>query len=414
MKIQTIGYLILGSALFAVSAPAQILDVKRAVKNKIENRVNNKVDQKIDKELDKTEKAITDTVAKAENEPAEVQAGQDQVKPSQPQLQTYSKYDFIAGEKVFFFEDFSQDNIGDFPALWNTNASGEVVNTNLFPGKWFQLKGEGFFIPDTQGDFPENFTVEFDWITVMTDELPSMDLGFYIVSGNIKDPAEGGAIPGLAGIKVNLSESVSSYDTYADGSYVLNGSKDVILQKDTKYHVAIWIQKQRFRLYINETKFFDAPRAMPLGYKYNVLRYEMSGASSPLITNFRVAAGLPDMRSKLLTDGKLVTYGIYFDVNSDKVKPESYGTLKGIAAVLTENPDVKVRIIGFTDADGNDVANLELSKKRAAAVKNELAKSFAIDASRMETDGKGEGEPVAPNDNPTNKALNRRVEFIKL
>ena len=55
-----------------------------------------------------------------------------------------------------------------------------------------------------------------------------------------------------------------------------------------------------------------------------------------------------------------------------------------------------------------------LDIRRAASVKNELGKNFAADASRMETDGKGESQPVGPNDNPTKKALNRRVEFIKL
>jgi outer membrane protein OmpA-like peptidoglycan-associated protein len=100
-------------------------------------------------------------------------------------------------------------------------------------------------------------------------------------------------------------------------------------------------------------------------------------------------------------------------VNKDVVKPESYGTLKNIADVLNENPDVKIRIIGHTDADGNDASNLDLSKRRAASVKNELVKTFGIDAARIETDGKGEAQPVASNDTPANKALNRRVEFIK-
>ena len=133
-----------------------------------------------------------------------------------------------------------------------------------------------------------------------------------------------------------------------------------------------------------------------------------------MVTNIRIAVGAPDTRNKLLTEGKLVTYGIYFDVNKDVVKPESYGTLKDIAAVLNENPAVKVKIVGFTDSDGNDAANLDLSKRRAAAVKAELAKSFNVDGSRIETDGMGEGQPVAPNDSPSNKALNRRVEFLKM
>ena len=65
-------------------------------------------------------------------------------------------------------------------------------------------------------------------------------------------------------------------------------------------------------------------------------------------------------------------------------------------------------------ADGADAANLDLSKRRAASVKNELVKSFGVKGDRLETDGMGESQPVAPNDSPANKSLNRRVEFIKL
>ena len=70
--------------------------------------------------------------------------------------------------------------------------------------------------------------------------------------------------------------------------------------------------------------------------------------------------------------------------------------------------------MGHTDADGADAANLDLSKRRAASVKNELTKTFNVNADRLVTDGMGESQPVAPNDTPANKALNRRVEFIKL
>ena len=133
-----------------------------------------------------------------------------------------------------------------------------------------------------------------------------------------------------------------------------------------------------------------------------------------MISNVRIATGLPDMRSKLITEGKLVSYGIYFDVNKDIVKPESAGTLKMIADVLNENPAVRIKIVGHTDSDGDDASNLDLSKRRGAAVKNALVSVYGIDASRIETDGKGEKEPVAPNDSAVNKAKNRRVEFIKL
>jgi outer membrane protein OmpA-like peptidoglycan-associated protein len=133
-----------------------------------------------------------------------------------------------------------------------------------------------------------------------------------------------------------------------------------------------------------------------------------------MVANVRYAIGAPDTRSKLITEGKLVTRGILFDVNSDKIKPESYGVLKEIGTVLKENPAVKVKIIGHTDSDGDDAKNLDLSKRRAASVKNTLSSEFGIESSRLETDGKGESQPSEPNTSPQGKANNRRVEFVKL
>ena len=87
------------------------------------------------------------------------------------------------------------------------------------------------------------------------------------------------------------------------------------------------------------------------------------------MSNVRLAVGAPDTRNKLLTQGKWVTNGILFDVNSDRIRAESYGTLKEVAGVLTENADLKVQIVGHTDSDGEAAANLDLSRRRAASVK---------------------------------------------
>ncbi len=140
------------------------------------------------------------------------------------------------------------------------------------------------------------------------------------------------------------------------------------------------MQKERIRLYVDQSKVFDLPKSM----SRKALNTVWSGlmGEQPLFTNFRIAIGAPDIRNKLMTEGKLVTYGIYFDVNKDVVKPESYGTLKEIAKILNEVPDVKVKIVGHTDADGADAANLDLSKRRAVSVKEELAKSFGVNADR--------------------------------
>ena len=333
-----------------------------------------------------------------------------------PLLTTYSQFDFIPGEKVVFFDDFSGGTVGDFPVSWNTNGSGEIVTTNLYTGKWFNIKGNGCFVPEITEAFPENFTVEFDVLPIFTDNNYS-GFGFFVYSAlDPNDLSEGGAIPGVAGIKPWFGNYQHDYNTYADGNYILNGTAEKeLLVANKKARVSIWVQKQRIRIYINETKIFDLAKGMPTDYKYNVLRFEHQGEDGEtLIGNFRVAVGAPDIRSKLITDGKLVSYGIYFDSGKDVVKGESYGSLKEIAAVLTENPTVKIKIVGYTDSDGDDATNLELSKKRAIAVKASLNKEFGIDNSRMETDGKGEAEPIAPNTTSEGKAKNRRVEFIKL
>jgi outer membrane protein OmpA-like peptidoglycan-associated protein len=133
-----------------------------------------------------------------------------------------------------------------------------------------------------------------------------------------------------------------------------------------------------------------------------------------MISNVRYAVAGEDTRSKLITEGRFVTNGILFDVNSDNIKPESGSVLKEIAQTLQENPTVRVKIIGHTDSDGDANSNLALSQKRAIAVKNALASFYGIEMSRLETDGKGESQPTNKNANATEKAQNRRVEFIKL
>jgi outer membrane protein OmpA-like peptidoglycan-associated protein len=398
------------------------INLKDKLKRQTNNRANNKADQGIDKGLDAVENGVKDLFKKKKKDGDQAQdstssdQNQDATqnsKPaadSKPSLAAYSKFDFIPGEKVIFYDDFSQDAVGDFPALWFSNGSGEVVTLNNYPGNWMQITANGCYYPERDLQTTENFTVEFDLIP----GSENFEVGFFLVAGDIKNPMEGGAIPGKAGVKTNITGYTTYFSSYFNGAYALDGNKDIVLNGNEKMHVSYWVQKQRLRIYINETKVIDSPRLMPVGYKYNMLRFEMGGETKPYIANFRVAAGLPDTRNKLITEGKLVTYGIYFDVNKDVVKPESYGTLKEIAGILNEVPDVKVKIFGHTDADGEDAKNMDLSKRRAASVKNELVKSFGVNGDRLETDGLGETKPVAPNDTPVNKALNRRVEFIKL
>jgi OmpA-OmpF porin, OOP family len=222
---------------------------------------------------------------------------------------------------------------------------------------------------------------------------------------------------GTSGVQISIEKELWNLLGYKKGEQNITGTSRVNpVEVEKVNHVIVWVQNRRVRIYHKSAKVLDLPTIMYDGTKPNRLCLRLSRGAScgAYVSNFRITDAAPDMRSKLLTDGKLVSYGIYFDVNSDNVKAESSGTLKEIAQVLTENPTVKIKIVGHTDGDGDAAKNLDLSKRRAASVKSELSKSFGIDASRIETDGKGKTEPIAPNDTPDNKAKNRRVEFIKI
>jgi len=116
----------------------------------------------------------------------------------------------------------------------------------------------------------------------------------------------------------------------------------------------------------------------------------------------------------LITEGKLSTNEILFESGSANIQKGGAGPIESIAKALIENPNVRIKVIGHTDSDGQTSTNLKLSKERAMSVKNVLIYKYDIDADRIETYGKGESEPVADNNTATGKAKNRRVEFIKL
>jgi outer membrane protein OmpA-like peptidoglycan-associated protein len=415
MKSLIRSFLVITIVCFSFNSYGQFkFDLKKsidAVQNGIKG-TKSKTDQ--NKQVQKDGKtSSTDTTKTGNNKDNQ---NSDQ---KQPGLQSYSKYDFIPGEKIVFFDDFSQDVVGDFPALWNTNGTAEVVTTNLYPGNWMKFDGMGSIWTDQLLTLPENYTIEFDIVPTKGLDGRIRGYHFLLMQAKIVKAFDGGGLPGQAGFDFCCDYGNPTYKTYINSEeghdLGLSGSKGDIQyyeKLDQKYHIALWVQKGRVRLYQDQNKLFDLPRAFSLpSVKMDRIRFEEGTA---MVTNIRLAVGAPDMRNKLITEGKLVSYGIYFDVNKDVVKPESYGTLKEITSILNENPNVKVKIVGYTDSDGANTANLDLSKRRGVSVKNELVKTFGIDVSRLESDGLGETQPIAPNDTTENKALNRRVEFIKI
>lgn len=115
----------------------------------------------------------------------------------------------------------------------------------------------------------------------------------------------------------------------------------------------------------------------------------------------------------LTSTGRYVTHAIAFESNSDRFRPESKAAVKEIADALASTPALRVRIEGHTDAQGNPMANMQLSQRRADAVRNVLVTEFGVDVRRVNTIGLGASRPIATNDTPEGRATNRRVEFVR-
>ena len=119
------------------------------------------------------------------------------------------------------------------------------------------------------------------------------------------------------------------------------------------------------------------------------------------------------IETDLAKTGRSVIYGIYFDFASDRIKDESEPVLAEIAQVLRQNPTWNLNVEGHTDNIASDAYNLDLSRRRAAAVKEALTGRYKIAAGRLSTAGFGESSPRDRNDTLEGRARNRRVELVK-
>lgn len=415
--------------LFTMSMTnAQIVDPVDRTKDKATDKVNQKTDDAIDAGIDAIEDGINSIFKKKDKKEKKKKKTENSTNPSgnnngnsggNNSASSNSKFDFVPGTQVLYADDFSRVAIGDFPAEFNTNASGEVVNVSGKSEKWLSMTQNGAFIPESIKELPDNFTLEFEVGLIGNPGNNYSGLALNFTTD--KDQLFKDVLFGWSSSILYLhpgADLASIQILPANGENEINN--DIPMpqwsQNGERFaKISIWRQKGRLRVYINEDKLVDAPRFFAENKPYHLAfsRRLFEENCELLMTNIRFAVAGADTRTKLITEGKFVTNGILFDINSDKIKPESNAVLKDIGTVLKENPTVHVKIIGHTDSDGADDANLTLSKNRAISVKNALVRDYGIDASRIITDGRGEAEPIESNSTANGKAQNRRVEFVR-
>lgn len=101
---------------------------------------------------------------------------------------------------------------------------------------------------------------------------------------------------------------------------------------------------------------------------------------------------------------------VTFEVNQSDIKPQFYDVLNSVVLVLKEFEKTSIHVTGYTDSTGSFEYNIKLSEKRAHSVAAYF-KAQGVHPARLFTKGRGPQNPIAGNDTPAGRALNRRVEL---
>ena len=327
---------------------------------------------------------------------------------AKPNAKVWENYDFVPGNKVIFYTDFSEDKVGNFArGLKYRGGPAEVVERN--DAKVLRATGNAEFLIPVGKKLPERFTLEVDVIAPLSGSM-NRALAFEGGATQLGDDnsawitwnPQGGWIQGSG---LNMSTG---------GAKVPDAMVSVLAGNVA--HIRVLMDGAYFKMYANERRMFNIPE---LAFKRDsVIRVSLGGTEEDgmavYVTSIRVAESETDvLYDALAAKGRWVTQGILFATGKADLQPESRPVLKEIAKTLKEHGDLKILIEGHTDNVGASASNLTLSDARAAAVKTALVTDFGVDGSRITTKGFGDTKPSVPNATAAGRAQNRRVEVVK-
>jgi OmpA-OmpF porin, OOP family len=319
----------------------------------------------------------------------------------------FVNFDFVPGERVLFAEDFTRDAVGDFPRrLELVEGNGEVAE--LAGRRYLHAPGDLTFAVPLPEVLPERFTVEIEYLAPANSRAE-----LYL--------SEGGEAAYDRGGKARVS-FITGPDIRTEAGLDLAVSRSTTtrvtgLVAGTLFPLRVMADGRYVKVYLGGTRVANAP-GFDVGRSrqivMRILGASLGGSEGAYIAGIRVAAGGRDLYDALLADGRVAVQGILFDTGSDRIRPESAPVLQQIGDLLRKHAGLRLRVEGHTDDVGADDANLALSHRRAAAVRQYLVERFSIDASRLEGQGFGETRPAVPNTTPEAREQNRRVELVRL
>ncbi|MEZ5359492.1 MAG: CsgG/HfaB family protein [Candidatus Zixiibacteriota bacterium] len=321
--------------------------------------------------------------------------------PAAEDMALYTKYDFVPGDKVIFYDDLKDEEESEFPYRWNLDH-GVFEIARLGKDFWILCTDAGSIRPKLpDAPLPEQYTVELE---------------FYI-----GDPEGSMSYHRIHWVDAN-GKNIGNFGTVNKSTWLDIGNKQLASKSLDKrpakgvHTLRIMATSRSVKCFFDEERVANVPKVEnfhPVGFRVNL--DPTSNKGNPcLIRNFRFAEGGKSMREQLDATGKVVTHGILFDVDSYTIKGESFKTLRDISRLLEDDPELRLSIEGHTDSDGDDAHNMELSKMRAKSVCDYLIQTYSINAGRLEAKGWGESKPIDTNGSAEGKANNRRVELVKL
>jgi outer membrane protein OmpA-like peptidoglycan-associated protein len=378
-----------------------------ALKQKLKEKAGKKADQAVDKGVEKAEQAASGKPATASTSADGAATGAaTSSTPGGAAADTTTKvaavstkFDYVPGDKVILLDDFTQDDLGEFPVRFKpiigtfevAESAGERWLRCVSPDGTVELK-----LPEAP-QLPEYWTLEFD-----AYGTEPMENAFTVKAVSKADEVVWEAVYPSG---PNMS--------FRTGAFLSAAPLDGVSSPEGRHHFMFMARQKGLKAYIDRQRLVNMPEIDTKDGPPTKLQLRLWASTKPMITNLRYAEGCKPAQD-LLAQGKLVTYGIHFATGSDVVLADSAPILRQIAAWLKANPTAKLTITGHTDNVGTAPSNLDLSKRRAAAVARVLSDQFAIAADRLASQGKGDTQAVADNSKPEGRAMNRRVEFAKL
>ncbi len=416
--------IILPLHLCAQINPDRILrNARNRTERNVESRVEDRIDKAVDKALDEIEECIDgrgdtneDTTDPASSVESTAAPGADQeseqrgetasVNSSDIAVLVWEAFDFVPGDVIIFEDNLEGERNGEFPSKWDlvagTIENAKFGNDNvIFFRRVTSRQGIVPLIKDNPADYlPDAFTIEFDAYFEAGVHNQTYHVNFFDMKNHRRTMPE---------IRIYVNKAV--FDK-TDGNYP--GARRTHIDDEAKWRrVSISFNQRALKVYLDEARLLNIPSITDNPTGVTIRGNNPQSNRLSFIKNVRIAKGAVPLYDKFLTDGRIITNGIRFDVNKATIRPESMGVINEIVQLMNDHPELKFSVEGHTDSDGSADHNQLLSEQRAEAVMKQMV-SIGIATDRLTFTGHGQSLPLAPNDTQENKALNRRVEFVKL